>query len=503
MQLFKSAEWKGNYVRDLLAGLLVALAMIPQAISFSLIAGVDPKIGIYTSFFMAIVTAIFGGRPGMISAAAAATALLMYPLVSSVTARGENGLEYLLAATILAGILQLFWGVIKLAKQLRFVSRAVMIGFVNALAILIFMAQLPEITGANASLMIYSMVALSLAIIYLLPRLTTIIPSPLVAILVVTLISVFTQSGVPTVGDRGELPTTLPSFGIPQIPFTWETLQIILPYAVSISLVGLLESFLTANVVDDLTNTPSNKNKEAVGQGIANLVTGLFGGMAGCAIIGPSIVNLKFGGRTRLSSFSTGIFLLILMLFAKTQVAKIPMAALVAVMIMVSISTFNWSSLRQIHKVPRSETAVMLTTVVITLLSHNLAAGVLCGIALNTLLFSSKIAQLVFVDSIVDLHGTKRIYDVAGQIFFVSVNEFIAAFDFEEDVEYVKIDLTAAHLWDQSAIAALDKIILNFRRRGVQVDLVGLNEASATLVDKLATHEQFDQAAVQKDLSVH
>ena len=500
MQLFKSQEWTGNYLGDLLAGVLVALALIPEAISFSIIAGVDPKVGLYASFIIAIITAIFGGRPGMISAATAATALLMYPLVSSTTKSGGDGLSYLLAASVLAGILQLLWGAIKLAKQLKFVSRAVMIGFVNALAILIFTAQLPEITGENASLAVYAMVAAALAIIYLLPRLTTVIPSPLVAIIVITIISVFTNSGVPTVGDRGELPATFPSFGIPQVPFTWETLQIIFPYAIAISLVGLLESFLTANVVDDLTDTPSNKNKEAYAQGIANLVSGLFGGMAGCAMIGQSVINIKSGGRTRLSTLSAGVCLILLMLFLGTQVEKIPMAVLVAIMIMVSIGTFNWSSLQQIRKIPRSETAVMITTVFITVFSHNLAVGVLSGVALNGLLFSHKIAQIVFVDSIIDSQGEKRTYSVGGQIFFVSVNEFINAFDFKEDLEFVKIDLTHAHLWDQSAIAALDKVVINFRRNGVDVEVVGLNEASATLVDQLAVHDKSDSL---EDLASH
>ena len=487
--IFKLEEWQGNVKADLLSGILVALALIPEAIAFSLIAGVDPKVGLYASFIIAMITAIFGGRPGMISAATAATALLMTHLISDY----DNGLQYLFAATILAGILQLFWGAIKIANQLKFVSRAVMIGFVNALAILIFMAQLPELTFSNPTwLAVYGMVAGSLAIIYLLPRLTTAIPSPLVAIIVVTIISLVTNSGVPTVGDRGELPSTLPSFAIPQVPFNWETLEIIFPYAIAISMVGLLESFLTANVVDDLTDTPSNKNKEAIGQGIANFVTGFFGGMAGCAMIGQSVINIKSGGRTRLSTFSAGVFLLLFMLFLGTQVEKIPMAVLVAIMIMVSIGTFNWSSLRQIRKIPRSETAVMLTTVVMTIFSHNLAIGVLSGVALNALLFSRKIAQLVFVDSIIDPQGEKRIYNVAGQIFFVSVNEFIAAFNFREDISLVKIDLTHAHLWDQSAIAALDKVVLNFRRNGVDVELVGLNDASATLVDRLAVHDKID-----------
>ena len=494
MQLFKLKEWTGNYRGDLLAGILVALALIPEAISFSIIAGVDPKVGLYASFIIAIITAIFGGRPGMISAATAATALLMTKLVA------DYGVQYLFAASILAGVLQLFLGGIKIAKQLNFVSRAVMIGFVNALAILIFTAQLPELTGEAASWPVYAMVAGSLAIIYLLPRFTTAIPSPLVAIIIVTMISVITDSGVPTVGDRGELPSTLPGFAIPQVPFNFETLQIIFPFAIAISLVGLLESFLTANVVDDLTDTPSNKHKEAIGQGIANFVTGFFGGMAGCAMIGQSVINIKSGGRTRLSTLSAGVFLLLFMLFLGTQVEKIPMAVLVAIMIMVSIGTFNWSSLRQIRNIPRSETAVMVTTVVMTIYSHNLAIGVLSGVVLNALLFSRKIAQLVFVDSVIDPQGEKRIYNVAGQIFFVSVNEFLKAFNFKEDVELVKIDLTHAHLWDQSAIAALDKVVINFRRNGAEVEVVGLNEASATLVDKLAVHNKLDPL---EDLASH
>ena len=505
MQLFKLKEWTGNYRRDILAGVLVALALIPEAISFSIIAGVDPKVGLYASFIIAIVTAVLGGRPGMISAATAATALLMYPLVSSVKASGGDGLAYLLAASILAGILQLFWSAIKLENQLKFVSRAVMIGFVNALAILIFMAQLPELNigklnefGANW-LMVYGMVAAALAIIYLLPRLTTTVPSPLVAIVAIAIFSAMTQADVPTVGVRGELPSTLPSFSIPNIPFSWETLQTIFPYAIAISFVGLLESFLTANVVDDLTDTPSNKNKEALGQGIANIVSGLFGGMAGCAMVGQSVINIKSGGRTRLSTFSAGVFLILLMLFLGMQVEKIPMAALVAIMIMVSMGTFK-SSLQQIRKIPRSETAVMLTTVFMTVLSHNLAVGVLIGVALNGLLFSRKLVQLVFVDRFIDDRGEKRVYNVAGQIFFVSVDEFINAFDFQENVALVKIDLTHAHLWVRSAIAILDKVVLNFRRNGAEVEVVGMNEASATLVDRLARH---DKANAFEDLAGH
>lgn len=486
-QIFNPKEWTGNFKGDLLAGTLVALALIPEAISFSVIAGVEPKVGLYGSSIIAVVTTVFGGRPAMISAATAATALLMPDLVTN------HGVEYLFAASILAGILQLGWGLIKIANQLKYVSRAVMIGFVNALAILIFKAQLPELRLDNPSWMIvYAMVAGALGIIYLLPRFTTAIPSPLVAIVVITVVSVFTKSGVPTVGDKGQLPDALPSFGIPQVPLNLETLQIIFPYAMAISVVGLIGSFLTANVVDELTDTPSNKNREAIGHGIANSLTGFFGAMAGSGMIGQSVINIKSGGRTRLSSFSAGALLLLFILVLKEQVAQIPMAALVAVMIMVSIGTFNWSSLKQIRKIPRSETAVMLTTVIATILTRNLAIGVLSGVALNALLFSRKIAQLVFVDTVLDSSGAKRIYNVAGQVFFVSVNDFMTAFDCKENLDLVQIDLTYAHLWDQSAIAALDKIVINFRRNGTEVNVVGLNEASATLVNKLAIHDKPD-----------
>lgn len=493
-QVFRQEEWFGNIKADLLAGIVVALALIPEAIAFSIIAGVDPKVGLYASFIIAVVTSFFGGRPGMISAATGAMALLMTHLISD----HENGLQYLFATTILTGILQFLFGVIKIGNQIKFISRAVMVGFVNALAILIFMAQLPQFQGVGWQ--VYAMVAGGLAIIYLLPRLTKAVPSPLVAIIVITIISLATGSDVPTVGDMGELPKALPTFALPQVPLNLETLEIILPYAIALSIVGLIESFLTANVIDELTDTYSNKNKEAKGQGIANFVTGFFGGMAGCAMIGQSVINIKSGGRTRLSTFSAGVLLLFFMLVLGKWVESIPMAALVAVMIMVSVGTFNWSSLKNINKVPRSETAVMITTVVMTVFTHNLAIGVLLGVALNATLFSNKLAQLVFVDTIVSPDGNHRIYSVGGQIFFVSVNRFLAAFDFKEDLELVKIDLTHAHLWDQSAIAAIDKIVINFRRNGVEVDLIGLNEASATLIDKLALHNKPD--ALQ-DLASH
>ncbi|WP_110984237.1 SulP family inorganic anion transporter [Acaryochloris thomasi] len=475
-------EWFSNTKADILAGTVVALALIPEAIAFSIIAGVDPKVGLYASFCIAVVSAFVGGRPGLISAATGAMALLMVDLVK------EHGLEYLLATTILTGVLQIIFGLLKLGRQMKYIPRAVMIGFVNALAILIFMAQIPELT--NVPLIAYGMVAIALAIIYLLPRLTTILPSPLVAIVSLTAVSIAMGLDVPIVGDKGELPTTLPLFALPQIPLTFETLQILFSYALPLAVVGLLESLLTASLLDELTDTPSDKNREAKGQGIANIVAGFFGGMAGCAMIGQSVINIQSGGRQRLSTFWAGVFLLFLIVVLGPWVQQIPMASLVAVMIMVSIGTFNWGSIKNIKRVPRSETVVMVTTVVITIWTHNLAIGVVTGVALSTIFFSRKIAQLVFVDPVLTADGEHRIYNVAGQIFFVSVDEFFAAFNFEEDLASVKIDLTHAHLWDQSAVAAVDKVVLKFRRNGIDVNLVGLNEASQTLLKDLAEHDK-------------
>lgn len=465
-----------------MAGSVVALALIPEAIAFSIIAGVDPKVGLYASFCIAVVTAIVGGRPGLISAATGAMALVITTLVKA------HGLQYLLAATILTGLLQILFGWAKLGRQMKYVPRAVMVGFVNALAILIFLAQLPQLTGV--SWQVYVMVAVGLAIIYLLPRLTKAVPSPLVAIVVLTATSIFAGIDVPTVGDMGELPTTLPLFSLPAVPFNFETIRIIFPYALTLAAVGLLESLLTASLLDELTDTPSDKNREAQGQGIANIVTGFFGGMAGCAMIGQSVINIQSGGRKRLSTLCAGVLLLFFILVLGNWVRQIPMASLVAVMIMVSIGTFSWSSLKNIHLVPRSETAVMITTVFITVLTHNLAIGVLIGVALSTVFFSRKIAKVVFVDTVISSDKTHRTYSVAGQLFFVSTDEFLAAFDFKEELERVTIDLTHAHLWDQAAIAAIDKVVLKFRRMGAEVELIGLNEVSATLLDKLGVHDK-------------
>ncbi|MUH00017.1 STAS domain-containing protein [Scytonema sp. UIC 10036] len=477
----------------MLSGILVALALIPEAIAFSFVAGVDPTVGLYASFSMAVVTAIAGGRPGLISAATGAMALLLTTLVK------EHGLDYLFATTIVTGILQCLIGWFKLGHQIRYVPRAVMNGFLNALAILIFVAQLRHLV--NVPWQVYPMVAAGLAIIYVLPRFTKILPSPLIAILVLTAISIVGHINIPTVGDMGELPTTLPVLRIPQVPLNLETLQVILPYAIPLSVVGLLESLLTASVLDELTDTSSDKNREARGQGIANIITGFLGGMAGCAMIGQSLINIRTGGRTRLSTLSAGVFLLFFILVMGNWVKQIPMASLVAVMIMVCISTFSWSSIKTLHLVPRHEIAVMVTTIFITLITHNLAYGVVVGVALSAVLFSRNIAKVVFVDSVLGVDGTHRIYSVAGQLFFLSTDSFLAAFDFKENLDRVKVDLSHAHLWDQTAVAAIDKVVLNFRRNGIEVDLVGLNEASATLVNKLAIHNKSGNAATQPGLT--
>ncbi|MEQ8326089.1 MAG: SulP family inorganic anion transporter [Parvibaculum sp.] len=475
-------QWLGNIRGDVLAGLVVALALIPEAIAFSIIAGVDPKIGLYASFSIAVIVAITGGRPGMISAATAATAVLMVTLVK------DHGLQYLLAATVLAGLMQIGAGLLKLGYVMRFVSRSVMTGFVNALAILIFMAQLPELIGVPS--LTYVMVAAGLAIIYLFPMLTKAIPSPLICIVVLTAVAIYFGFDIRTVGDMGELPSTLPVFLIPQIPFNLETLTIILPYSAAVAAVGLLESLMTASIVDDLTDTPSDKNQECIGQGIANTATGFIGGMAGCAMIGQSMINVKSGGRGRLSTFCAGIFLLFMIVVLGDWVKQIPMAALVAIMIMVSIGTFSWSSIRNLRHHPRSSSAVMLATVVVVVFTHNLALGVLTGVLLSGLFFAWKIAQIFRVTSTLSEDGRERVYVIEGQIFFASADDFLAAFDFREALERVVIDVSRAHIWDISSVAALDMAVLKFRRDGATVEIVGLNKASETIVDRLAIHDE-------------
>jgi len=475
-------DWLSNVRNDLLAGLVVALALIPEAIAFSIIAGVDPKVGLYASFCIATVIAFAGGRPGMISAATGAMALVMVTLVK------DHGLQYLLAATLLTGVLQIAAGALRLGALMRFVSRSVITGFVNALAILIFMAQLPELTGVTWH--VYAMVAAGLGIIYLFPYLTRAVPSPLVAIIVLTGVSLWLGLDIRTVGDMGQLPDSLPVFLLPQVPWNLETLAIIFPVSATLAVVGLLESMMTASIVDDLTDSASNKNRECVGQGVANIASGFLGGMAGCAMIGQSVINVKSGGRGRLSTLAAGVFLLLLLVLVGDWVAQIPMAALVAVMIMVSIGTFNWASIRNLREHPKSSSVVMLATVVVVVATHDLAQGVLVGVLLSGFFFAHKVGMILHIGSKSEDEGRVRSYKVTGQVFFASAERFVGAFDFKEVIEKVVIDVSRAHFWDITAVSALDKVVVKFRREGTEVEVIGLNEASATMVDRFAVHDK-------------
>ncbi len=482
MLKFLRQDWLANVRNDLLAGMVVALALIPEAIAFSIIAGVDPKVGLYASFCIATVIAFTGGRPGMISAATGAMALVMVMLVK------DHGLQYLLAATVLTGVLQILAGWLRLGALMRFVSRSVITGFVNALAILIFMAQLPELT--NVSWHVYAMTAAGLGIIYLFPYLTRAVPSPLVAIVVLSGVAMFLGLDIRTVGDMGQLPDSLPLFLLPEVPLNLETLQIIFPVSATLAVVGLLESMMTASIVDDLTDSGSNKNRECVGQGMANIASGFLGGMAGCAMIGQSVINVKSGGRGRLSTLAAGLFLLVMVVFIGDWVARIPMAALVAVMIMVAIGTFNWASIRNLRHNPKSSSVVMLATVVVVVFTHDLARGVLVGVLLSGFFFAHKVGQILRVKSMTEDEGRVRTYTVTGQVFFASAERFVNAFDYREVIEKVRIDVSRAHFWDITAISALDKVVIKFRREATEVEVIGLNEASATMVDRFAVHDK-------------
>jgi len=494
--LSKKQDWIGNIRGDVLAGLVVALALIPEAIAFSIIAGVDPKVGLYASFCIAVITALVGGRPGMISAATGAMALLMVTLVN------DHGLQYLLAATLLTGVLQIIAGYLKLGSLMSFVSRSVVTGFVNALAILIFMAQLPELT--HVSWHVYAMTAGGLAIIYLFPYLPLLgktLPSPLVCIVALTCIAIYWHLDIRTVGDMGKLPDTLPIFLWPEVPLTFETLQIIFPYSAGLAVVGLLESLMTATIVDDLTDTSSDKNRECKGQGLANIGAGLLGGMAGCAMIGQSIINIKSGGRGRLSTLIAGTFLLVMVVFLDDWISRIPMAALVAVMIMVSIGTFSWNSIVNLKEHPLSTNVVMVATVIVVVWTHNLAYGVFVGVLLASLFFANKIGHFMYVESDLDEESNTRTYHVVGQVFFNSADKLAAAFDFKEAVEKVVIDLHRAHFWDISSVTALDKVVIKFRREGAEVELIGLNEASSTIVDRFGIHDKPEE--IEKIMGGH
>ncbi|MGB0111747.1 MAG: SulP family inorganic anion transporter [Ilumatobacteraceae bacterium] len=478
------SEWLTDPKTNLLAGLVVALALIPEAISFSIIAGVDPKVGLYASFSIAIIISFSGGRPGMISAATGAMALVIVPLVE------DYGVGYLFAATVLAGILQVGFGYLGVGSLMRFIPRTVMTGFVNALAILIFAAQIPHIllNGDDADSSEFGInllfIALGLVVIYGLPYITKIVPSPLVAIVLLAVAAITLGLELPTVGDMGALPDSLPVPGLPDVPYGFETLKIILPFSITLALVGLLESLLTAQLLDDMTDTDSDKNRESRGQGVANVATGFLGGMAGCAMIGQSMINHKTGGRTRLSTLASGVLLLVLILAFGGFVAQIPMGALVAVMIMVSIGTFNWHSVAPatLRRMPVPETVVMLVTVGITVVTHNLAYGVGAGVVLSAVFFVRHVSHVVNVTSVVDPDNVERLYDVSGQLFFASTNDLVHSFDYDAvKVDRVEIDLSNARVWDTSAVVALDAVVAKFAERGITAELVGLNRHAARL----------------------
>jgi SulP family sulfate permease len=478
-------EWFGNIRGDAISGIIVALALIPEAIAFSIIAGVDPKVGLYASFCIAVVISFVGGRAGMISAATGAMALLMVLLVK------EHGLQYLLAATILTGIIQIILAYIGVAKLMSFVARAVVVGFVNALAILIFMAQLPELT--NVTWHVYALTIIGLGIIYLfpyLPKIGNILPSPLVTIVVLTLFVYFAGWDVRTIGDMGQLPDALPIFLLPEVPLSFETLQIIFPYAFALAVVGLLESFMTTTIVDELTDTKGDKDQEAKGQGVANIASGCMGGMAGCAMIGQSIINVKSGGRGRLSTFLAGFYLLIMVVFLADILTVIPMAALVAVMIMVSIGTFDWGSIKNLKTLPLSTNIVMLATVVVTVSTHNLAFGVITGVLLASLFFANKISHIMYCETSYNEDQTVKTYKFIGQVFFNSSEKFYEQFDFKEVLDKVIIDVSKAHFWDISAVYALDKSVIKLRREGAEVEIIGQNDATATIIDRFGIHDK-------------
>lgn len=469
--------------REVLAGLVVAMALIPEAISFSIIAGVDPRVGLFSSFVMAVSIAFLGGRPAMITAATGAIALVIAPVAR------EYGMDYLIATVILAGLLQVILGVLGVAKLMRFIPRSVMVGFVNSLAILIFLAQLTHLLGVPG--MVYPLVAIGIIIMVVMPRFTKVVPAPLVAIVVLTIATISLAITVPTVGDQGELPKSLPELFIPNVPLNWETVSIIAPYAFAMAMVGILESLMTAKLVDEVTDTHSHKTRETWGQGVSNMLSGLFGGMGGCAMIGQTMINVKASGaRTRISTFLAGVFLLILVVALGDVVAIIPMAALVAVMVIVSVLTFDWHSIRPstFKRMPKSETTVMLSTVVVVVFTHNLAIGVIVGVLVAMVAFARRVAHLVNVARTLDLDEnvpTVR-YAVTGALFFASSNDLTTQFEYSDDPDRVVIDMSASHIWDASTVAALDAITSKYARIGKRAVIVGLNEASTDIHARLA-----------------
>lgn len=471
-------EWLGNVKGDLLAGIVVCMALIPEAIGFSIVAGVDPMVGVYASFCMSLITSIFGGRPGLISAAAGATALVLASLVR------DYGVEYLFAATILTGIIQVGLGYLKIGNLMKFIPKPVMIGFVNSLGILMLQSQLGHFKGPSILLVLG---AIGVAIIYLLPRLTKAIPAPIVAIITITIIVSVFNIDVKTLGDMGKITNELPKFLIPNVPFNMETLSIILPYSISVALVGIVESLLTAQLVDDLTDTPSDKNRECVGQGLGNLASGFFGGIAGCGMIGQTIINNNYGGRGRLSTLTAGTAMLFSIIILNKFVVQIPVVSLAAVMVVVSISTFNWGSIKRITKVPKSDTVVMISTVIVVVLTHNLAYGVVVGTIISAIAFASKISEIDVEKH--EVHGYVK-YEVRGQLFFASTTKFMNSFDYNDKCDYIDIDFTNVKVWDESAVDAIDKVVIKYHKNGIDTNLIGLSENCLDLIDNMAVHNK-------------
>lgn len=471
------AEWTSNIKGDLIAGVVVCMALIPESIGFSIVAGVDPMVGVYGSFSIALITSIFGGRPGLISGAAGAMALVLASLVKS------HGIEYMLAATVLTGLLQVVLGFLKIGNLMRFIPKPVMIGFVNALGIMMFTSQLPHLKGGPVLLLL---AAFGVAIIYLLPKINSSIPAPIISIVIITLIATVFKMDIKVLGDMGNITNSLPRFLIPSIPFNLETLKIILPYALSLSIVGIVESLLTAQLIDELTDTPSDKNRECVGQGLGNVVVGFFGGIAGCGMIGQSILNHKYGGRGRLSTLTSGTAMLLVIILLNKIVVTVPVVSFAAVMIVVSISTFNWQSVRRLVKVPKSDTLVMLSTVIVVLLTDNLAYGVIAGTILSAIAFASKISEIKVEKHI--YHNKHTEYEVKGELFFASTEGFISSFDYRDDIKDIDIDFSQVKIWDESAVDAIDKVIMRFYNNGVKANLIGLSDSCLNLIDNMGVH---------------
>ena len=472
---------------EVLSGLTVALALVPEAVAFAFVAGVDPLVGLYAAFMVGLLAAIFGGRPGMISGATGAMAVVMVALVA------EHGVEYLFAAVVLTGLFQMGAGALRLGKFIRIVPYPVMLGFVNGLAIVIFLAQLQhfqvttpegvkEWLSGDALLIFSGLVVLTLFVVYFLPKVTSSFPAALAAIITVTLLVTGFNLDTTTVGDLASIKGGLPSFHIPAVPFTFETLLIILPYAFILAAVGLIESLLTLSLIDEVTNTRGRGNRECVGQGIANTVTGLFGGMGGCAMIGQSMINVNSGGRQRLSGVSAALFLLMFILFASPLIERIPMAALVGVMFVVVLATFEWSSLRIMGKIPATDAFVLITVSAVTVLT-DLAVAVVVGVIISALVFAWEHAKHININTYDDEHGS-RVHELNGPLFFGSVKNFLELFNPEDEPDDVIIEFQNSRVADHSAIEAIDNLAERYIKAGKTLHLRHLSEECRQLLKK-------------------